>query len=316
MNTPIKLHKIRIKTHLFLFFVITANYAQELQKPVSGKIEHIEMFPSKFVEARNIDIWLPEHYDGKKKFAVCYMHDGQMLFDSTTTWNHQTWNVDDIASVLMKENKVQDFIVVGIWNSGTKRHADYFPQKPFENLTQIQKDTVINQLKKSLQNDETFIPNSDNYLKFLVRELKPMIDQKYAVYKDRKHTFSAGSSMGGLISMYAMCEYPKVFGGIACLSTHWTGSFAKENNPIPDAFINYLEKKLPNPQKHKIYFDTGDQGIDATYPLFQTKVDEVMKANGYTEAHWITKYFEGKNHSEQAWHERLDIPILFLLGKI
>jgi len=300
---------------LFLFFVSTILFAQENQKSISGKIEHINKFQSKFVEARNIDIWLPENYDGKKKFAVLYMHDGQMLYDSTTTWNHQSWNVDDMASKLKNENKVKNFIVVGIWNSGKKRHGDYFPQKPFNNLSQIEKDTVINQLKKSLQTIEIFKPNSDNYLKFLVTELKPMIDKKYAVLSDKKNTFIAGSSMGGLISMYAICEYPKIFGGAACISTHWTGSFANENNPIPNAFINYLKEYLPKPKNHKIYFDTGDQGIDAHYPIHQNKVDELMKTKGFTVKNWRTFYFKGKDHSEKSWNERLDIPLIFLLGK-
>ena len=83
---------------------------------------------------------------------------------------------------------------------------------------------------------EVFKPVSDNYLKFLVTELKPFIDKKYSVYKDMNHTFIAGSSMGGLISMYAICEYPRVFGGAACMSTHWPGIFSAEGNPVPDAF--------------------------------------------------------------------------------
>ncbi len=300
---------------LFLLFTSTLVFAQETPKCIAGKIERIEKFQSKFVEARNIDIWLPENYDGNKKFAVLYMQDGQMLFDSTTTWNHQTWNVDDVASKLMKESKVKDFIVVGIWNSGTKRHSEYFPQKPFENLTQTQKDTVVNQLKKSLHTQEIFKPKSDDYLNFLVTELKPMIDQKYVVFSNRKNTFIAGSSMGSLISLYAICEYPMVFGGASCISTHWTGSFANENNPIPNAFLNYLKGNLPNPKNHKIYFDTGDQGIDAHYPIHQIKVDELMKKKGFTDKNWKTAYFNGKDHSEKSWNERLDFPLLFLLKR-
>ena len=79
---------------------------------------------------------------------------------------------------------------------------------------------------------------SDAYLKFLVTELKPFIDSTFSVATDRSNTFIAGSSMGGLISMYAVCEYPAVFGGAACLSTHWPGIFTAENNPIPEAFEN------------------------------------------------------------------------------
>jgi predicted alpha/beta superfamily hydrolase len=306
---------MKIKISLFLLLASTVLKAQELQKPIFGKIDHIEKFQSKFAEARNIDIWLPENYDGKKKFAVLYMHDGQMLFDSSATWNHKTWNVDDVSTKLLKENKVKNFIVVGIWNSGTKRHADYFPQKPFENLTRTEKDSVVNQLKKSLQTTDVFKPNSDNYLRFLVTELKPMIDKKYSVLTGPKNTFVSGSSMGGLISLYAMCEYPNVFGGIACLSTHWTGSFANENNPIPNSFLKYINEKLPSTKNHKIYFDSGDQGIDAHYPPIQEKIDSILKNKGFTTKNWTTKYFKGKDHCEKSWNERFDIPLLFLLGK-
>ncbi len=289
--------------------------AQNPPKVVAGNIERIENFASRFVEPRHIDIWLPENYDGKKKFSVLYMHDGQMLFDSTTTWNHQSWNVDDVVTRLIEEEKIRDVVVVGVWNSGKQRHADYFPQKPFESLTLVEKDTVIRQLQQAGRTTEIFQPNSDNYLKFLVSELKPVIDKKYRVHTGPRHTFIAGSSMGGLISMYAICEYPSVFGGAACLSTHWPGTFTLDNNPVPDAFIGYLESDLPSPKKHKIYFDCGDQSLDALYPAIQQKVDEVMKAHGFSGKNWKTAYFEGKGHSERAWSERLDIPLGFLLKR-
>jgi enterochelin esterase-like enzyme len=121
--------------------------------------------------------------------------------------------------------------------------------------------------------------------------------------------------MGGLISLYAICEYPEVFGGAACLSTHWPGTFAAENNPVPEAFIQYLNKNLPSPETHKIYFDYGDQTLDAMYPPLQKKVDKVMKAKGFTDINWETKFFPGKDHSEKSWSERFDIPVIFLLGK-
>jgi enterochelin esterase-like enzyme len=297
-----------------LLLIAGTTYAQNIQKVISGRIDHLENFPSKLVEPRSVDIWLPDGYDGKKKFEVLYMHDGQMLFDSTTTWNHQTWNMDDVASQLMKDQKVHNFIVVGMYSNGEKRHANYFPQHPFEDLTKTEKDTVVKQLQKSGRSTEIFQPNSDNYLKFIVMELKPLIDKKYAVYTDRKHTFIAGSSMGGLISMYAICEYPSVFGGAACLSTHWIGTFSPDNNPVPEAFIKYLKNNLPNPKNHKIYFDCGDKTLDVFYPLIQKKVDEVMKSKGYNSSNWTTRYFPGKDHSEKSWNERLDIPLRFLFG--
>lgn len=288
---------------------------QGLQKPVSGKIDRIKDFPSLLTEPRNIDIWLPEGYDGKRKFAVLYMHDGQMLFDSTTTWNNQSWDVDDVAARLMKEGLVMDIIVVGVWNSGSGRHANYFPQKPFDNLSKADKSLVISELQKTATTTIVFQPNSDKYLEFLVTELKPFIDKNYNVYTGANRTFIAGSSMGGLISMYAICEYPEIFGGAACISTHWPGTFAIENNPVPEAFLRYMKEKLPEPNSHKIYFDCGDKTIDAMYPPIQKKVDEVMRSKGYSAKNWITKYFEGKDHSERAWNERLHIPLKFLLGK-
>lgn len=285
------------------------------QKPVSGKIDLYENFPSKLISERNVEVWLPESYNPKKKYAVLYMHDGQMLFDATTTWNHQAWDVDDVGAQLMKEGKVKDFIVVGVWNGGETRHADYFPQKPFESLTSKQKDFVNKQLQGAAKTTEVFQPNSDKYLKFLVTELKPFIDKKYSVYKDKNHTFVAGSSMGGLISMYAICEYPEVFGGAACLSTHWPGTFSVENNPVPAAFVSYLKSNLPNPKTHRLYFDYGDQTLDAMYPPLQKAADSAIKNRGYTNKNWETKFYPGDDHSEKSWNRRLHFPLEFLLKK-
>lgn len=296
------------------FLLSGYTYAQ-LPKVSMGSLKRYENFTSGFVSTRNVDVWLPENYTTTKKYAVLYMHDGQMLYDSATTWNHSSWDVDDVLGKLITEDKIREVIVVGVWNGGTTRHADYFPQKPYESLTQTEKDSVTAQLQRLGRTTEVFKPISDNYLKFLVTELKPFIDKNYATYTNRKNTFVAGSSMGGLISMYAICEYPNIFGGAACLSTHWPGIFSLENNPVPAAFVNYLKTHLPNPRKNKFYFDYGDQTLDALYPPLQKKVDEVMKTKGFTEKNWITKIFPGENHSEQAWNKRFWEPMLFLLKK-
>jgi len=121
--------------------------------------------------------------------------------------------------------------------------------------------------------------------------------------------------MGGLISLYAICEYPKIFGGAACLSTHWVGTFTSENNPIPNEFLKYLNKNLPSPTLHKIYSDCGEQTLDALYPDTQKKVDRIMVQKGYDNNSWFTGYFPGENHSEQAWNKRLNIPLEFLFKK-
>lgn len=289
--------------------------AQSIQKPSSGNIDRIEAFESKFIENRIIDIWLPENYSTSKKYAVLYMSDGQMLFDANTTWNKQAWEVEEVLTKLIQENKIKETIVVGIWNGGKVRHASYFPQKPYENLSIEDKELVTKKLQEKGRTTDVFIPNSDNYLKFIVQELKPYIDSKYSVQTNKENTSIAGSSMGGLISIYAICEYPEVFGGSASLSTHWPGNFETENNPIPNAFFKYLKANLPDPNSHKIYFDCGNQTLDSMYPDLQKQVDVIIKGKGFSAKNWLTKYFPGKDHSEKSWNERLHIPLEFLLKK-
>jgi enterochelin esterase-like enzyme len=214
-----------IQTLILILALLGLSFQGIAQQPIpqvaSGRIERIQHFRSQYVALRHIDVWLPEGYSDTVKYAVLYMHDGQMLFDSAITWNRQAWNVDDVATELFASGQVKKFIVVGIWNSGPTRHAEYFPQKPFERLSQTEKDSVNAQLQRAGRTQEAFNPTSDNYLRFIVHELKPYIDTNFSVHTDRENTFMAGSSMGGLISLYALLEYPKVFGGVACLSTHW-----------------------------------------------------------------------------------------------
>lgn len=290
--------------------------AQNLPKSATGSVKRIDSFPSKFIDPHTVDIWLPEGYSEKNKYAVLYMYDGQMLFDSATTWNKQEWGVDETLGQLMRDKKIKDCIVVGVFNGGAKRHAEYFPQKPFEALPKNFQDSLLNDAKRNPQTRlfATAI-QSDAYLKWLVLELKPYIDSHFSTKRNRKNTFIAGSSMGGLMSMYAILEYPSVFGGAACLSTHWLGIMPSDNNPVPDAFVDYLKTHLPDPKTHKIYFDFGTTTLDAYYEPTQIRVDALMHAKGFSEKNWITRKFEGDEHSERAWRKRLNIPLLFLLKK-
>jgi predicted alpha/beta superfamily hydrolase len=297
------------------FFFSFAQKVNEI-KVFEGKVIRHNNFNSKFVNARNVDVWLPKNYSNQKKYAVLYMHDGQMLFDSTNTWNKQEWGIDEAMSDLFYQQKIKDCIVVGIWNDGKNRHIDYFPQKPFEALTKAEQDTMYAANRQNGNSIFSGKVQSDNYLKFLVKELKPFIDKKYATNETSAATFIAGSSMGGLISVYALCEYPKVFGGAACLSTHWTGIF-KADNPFPKAMQVYLKMYLPEAKNHKIYFDYGTETLDAMYEPFQLQVDSIMMSKTYSIKNndWKTQKFEGENHSELAWSKRVKIPLEFLLRK-
>ena len=273
-----------------------------------GKLMRLDSFPSKYIKPRTVDVWLPENYSEDKKYAVLYMHDGQMLFDSTTTWNKQEWKVDEWAAKLMHEGKTRDFIVIAIWNIKELRNSNYFPEKVYNSMPQKNKDSLLSTGKKHHWINTI---NSDDYLKFLVKELKPFIDSSYATWSDRENTFVMGSSRGGLISLYAICEYPEIFGGAACLSTHWIGTYDNIDNSIPEKFFDYMDHNLPDNNTHKLYFDYGTKTLDEKYLPNQERVTQLLASKGYN----TNLKFEGADHSENAWNQRLDIPLTFLLEK-
>jgi enterochelin esterase-like enzyme len=281
-------------------------------KLYAGQLMRIYSFPSSYIKERPVDVWLPENYSEEKKYAVLYMHDGQMLFDSTTTWNKQEWKVDEWASKLMVDDTTKDFIVVAIWNIANLRNSNYFPQKAFQLMSQKDRDSLSAVGRR--QNWINTI-DSDNYLKFIVQELKPYIDTNFSTLKDKDNTVIMGSSRGGLISLYAICEYPDIFGKAACLSTHWIGTYTNENNTIPEALFTYMNENLPDSETHAIYFDHGTKTLDEKYLPYQDTVNEVMISKGYTDDNFVNLKFEGADHSENAWSQRLDQPLTFLLGR-
>lgn len=274
-----------------------------------GTIQHHADFPSEFVAARNVDIWLPPGYDNnlKQKYDILIMHDGQMLYDSTTTWNHQEWGVDEWMATLTEQHKIRPAIVIGVWNT-SKRFAEYMPQKPAAALP----DSLLNQLRSATNGDI----QSDRYLLFLTKELLPFITKNYRVNTGKAHTFMMGSSMGGLISLYAICEYPDVFGGAACLSTHWSIGFDNQHPMLANTVIDYFGKHLPDPESHKIYFDHGTATLDSLYAPHQLRMDEWMQQRGYWQGqNWLSREFAGADHSEKSWRARLNLPLEFLLSK-
>ena len=239
------------------------------------------------------------------------MHDGQMLFDADKTWNSQEWGVDEHMSALLKTSKIKETIVVGIWNIYSERNANYFPQKVFEDLDKENKEALQRMAEK--KNQKTFI-NSDDYLKFIVNELKPYIDTNFPTKTSSKDTAIMGSSRGGLISLYAICEYPEIFGAAACLSTHWIGTYSNtESNQIPYVIFDYLMENLPSPKNHKIYFDYGTKTLDALYLPYQDLVTTALEYKLYDDQSMINLKFDGHEHAEKFWNKRLATPLTFLL---
>jgi predicted alpha/beta superfamily hydrolase len=268
---------------------------------VTGSLERYALFPSRRVLPRNVDVWLPPGYErGKRaRFPVLYMHDGQNLFDPRASFGGVDWGVDEAVTRLVEQGVLRECIVVGVWNT-ERRFAEYMPRKavPFSNTKDLKGVPVATA-------DEIV---SDEYLKFLVYELKPFIDSRYRTLRGPADTFIMGSSMGGLVSAYAVCEYPRVFGGAACVSTHWPAG--------EGAMVDYLKTRLPDPRTHKFYFDFGTETLDAGYEPYQRRVDEIMLRAGYAEgSNWVTRKFEGEEHSEKSWRKRVDIPLVFFLHK-
>lgn len=281
--------------------------AQETVPQVStGRLEFYPEFQSKHITPRNVTVWLPEGYQVGEPCDVLYMHDGQMLFDATTTWNHQEWQVDEVMGRLIAEGKVRRCIVVGVDNT-RNRLNDYFPSRCYEKVPEGERVGVdVSQYK------------GDEYLRFLVEEVKPFIDNRYKPLTTREHTFVMGSSMGGLISLYALCNYPEVFGGAACMSTHLSMNFfdSKFKSELwAEGLRDYVKEHLPSANSALLYMDGGTVELDDTYRPYQNKLNAVISGLGWDSAHFVYYLFEGHKHMETYWAERLDQPFVFLLKK-
>lgn len=297
---------------LMIFVASCSNSQKRINKVGAGVALYPESyllyhnFPSKFVIPRDVEIWLPEKYGQLDSLPVLYMADGQNIFHGQQGWGggyDPGWQVDDVLDSLNKAGIVKDVIVVGIFNIGILRDNEYMPAKPKELIRSRISTTTDDWDDKPFKERPI---TSNEFLKFVVEELKPFVDANFKTKKDRDNTFIAGSSMGGLISAYVICEYPDVFGGAACFSTHWT--------PLGGVFIDYIKEHLPNPATHKLYFDHGTIELDSMYEPFQAKVDSAMVARGFKkDINWITRRYEGQGHNAVAWHSRFHVPMEFLL---
>lgn len=268
------------------------------QSPETGTLDTYERFESRFIDPRRVDVWLPTGYDqGAQRYPVLYMHDGQNIFVPELSNTAIDWGVDEGVVRLMGEGVIGGAIVVGIWCTPL-RVREYMPQKPV-----VAERVLLDRFVDALGGP----PLADDYLRFVVDEVKPWIDARYRTLPDREHTAIMGSSMGGLISLYALCEYPAVFGAAGCVSTHWTIG--------GERLVDYFGDVVPPAGAHRIYFDYGTEGTDAPYEPLQLRMDALMEAAGYRRgADWATEKFAGAGHSERDWRARVDVPLRFLLA--
>lgn len=270
-------------------------------KGVTGTVVSHKGFKSNFVTARDVEIWLPPFYEAEseKRYPVIYMHDGQNVFDPAgSKYSGWDWGVDEAMTNMIAGGSVREAIIVAAHSVDATRNADYFPQKAGE--------VFADDFKSAMPEFDVSGLRADGYLKFLTGELKPFIDAKYRTLPGPENTSVMGSSMGGLISLYAISEYPNVYGAAANVSTHF---------PLADGqLIEYFADNLPDPKTHRIYFDYGTLTLDYNYEGYQDRMDAAMARAGYTRGkNWITEKIQGHDHSERSWRNRVHIPLKFLL---
>lgn len=299
---------------VFAGLLLSASIAHAAESTVSaGRLVFHDDLPSHHVAPRRIAVWLPEGYEqGDDRYAVIYMHDGQNLFDAATTSYGHEWGVDEVVSKLMRQGKLPRTIVVGIWNT-PDRWKEYTPAKVLDRASWRTRWTIFaNQVGR---------PVSDAYLRYVVEEVKPFMDHTYRTKPDPDHTITIGSSSGALIAAYTLLEYPQVFGGAASMSAHWRSVgtdfqpwWQGEVTPL-QAMIDYVAGHFPADGAHRLYFDHGTKGPDASYPPEHARMAAALTARGLVaDRDYMARGFEGAEHNEQSWRARLDTPLLYLLG--
>ncbi|MCA0454505.1 MAG: alpha/beta hydrolase [Chloroflexi bacterium] len=240
---------------------------------VVGELRVLPALPSpQLGNQRDIFVLLPSSYHtGDKRYPVIYMHDGQNLFDRGTGFAGQEWEVDETLSRLASEGI--EVIIVGIANTD-KRFQEYNPFPQMWN------------------------GSGDSYLAFMIDTLKPIIDRDFRTLTDRDHTGTIGSSMGGLISLYAFFQRPDVFGFAGVMSpAFWIAG---------GAIYPYTEQRPL--VEGKIYLDNGTREQSAR------RMKQILVGKGYRLNHDLIHVVEQDGeHNEAAWARRLPDALRFLL---
>lgn len=257
------------------------NIEKKPRVSTAGKNVHIvdtAFFIPQLNRTRRVWIYLPPDYKtSRKKYPVLYMHDGQNVFDDLTSFAGE-WSVDETLDSIGSHSN--EMIVVAVDNGGTKRINEYCPYD----------------MEKFGEGE------GDRYVDFLVKTLKPFIDKNYRTVKTKPNTFIAGSSMGGLISMYAILKYPKVFGGAGIFSpAFWIGPKIFDDIDAKGAKVN-----------SKIYFYCGEQEGETMVPDTEKAFSEMRKVSGSRMVCIIRP--DGK-HSEWVWKEEFPLFYLWLMEK-
>jgi len=241
------------------------------------KIIDTAFFMPQLNRTRRIWIYLPEGYsNSKEKYPVIYMHDGQNIFDSSTSFAGE-WRVDETADSLIK-NGYKKAIIVGIDNGGEYRINEL---TPFENKEYGGGDGRL-------------------YMDFIVKTLKPYIDSTYKTLPDRENTSIVGSSLGGLISFYGIMKYKNVFSKAVLMSP----SFWFSNRIY---FIPENKESLPI----KLYFIAGDDESETMVSDIE-KMTAKLDRYKYPQESYKVKIVKGGKHNEKSWGKQFPDAYIWL----
>jgi len=217
---------------------------------------------------RRIWIYLPKSYNQTKgrSYPVLYMQDGQNLFNEQTA-PFGEWGVDECLDTLQQLTG-KECIVVGIDNGGDKRNTEYNPY----------------------DNQKFGKGEGSQYVDFLAKTLKPFIDEKYRTIKDAQHTYVAGSSLGGLISLYAEMKYPGVFGSAGIFSpAFW----------IAPQLNDDLAKTNWSSFQRFYFYAGGKESDDMVYDM--DKVIGIIESKHQYET--LRSVYPPGQHSEKYWRQ-------------
>ena len=253
---------------------------------LTGNIEYLrDVTPTNTaLKKRDVIIWLPPDYhsNSTRHYPVLYMHDGQNLMDATTAFAGE-WGVDETAQQLVGSGQVEPVIIVGVYNTGADRIAEY-TQVPDPKYAQYGGDRG---------------GKADEYGAFLVNDLKPLIDGKYRTKPEAQYTGLAGSSLGGLVSLYLGMKHPGTFTRLGVISP---SVFWGEKDIV--SRVNALPGKLPL----RIWEDMGTDEASTDSP--ETVEDARLLRDALVGKGWVVdsdlKYTEipGGKHNEKAWAAR------------
>lgn len=262
-------------------------------------------------------VWLPAGYGRNrgKRFPVLYMHDGQNLFDRRLSGFDQEWQIDEAISRMARQGDLREWIVVGV-ESPRSRYHSLFPQKIFKFLPPAFQSRVM-----TLNSGDPSGPLAgDAYLRFVTEVVKRRVDRSFRTLAGPRDTAVMGSSMGGLMSFYAMAEYPQIFGQAAALSMHVALASSSEKGldhaqlakEAAAAFGRYLKGSRLRPGPNRLYIDHGTGTLDGSYGPYSSALIPTLNAAGWRSPNLIFRTFAGTEHNETAWAQRVDIPLAFL----